>query len=118
MNPNERGHYAINSMGVELGIWQGLYEFPLVETKKSIETLEELVSCQDFEELSFNNASISLFNEKEIVHKLSHQHLYTKFWVIQIEKHARANISWDAVKEYPVPVLIDKFLTNFRKNKI
>ncbi|CAL2103860.1 A/G-specific adenine glycosylase [Tenacibaculum sp. 190130A14a] len=100
------------------GIWQGLYEFPLVETQKSIETLEELVNCEDFQELSLNNTSISLFNEKEIVHKLSHQHLYTKFWVIELEKHAQANISWDVIKEYPVPVLIDKFLTNFQKNKI
>jgi hypothetical protein len=25
MQPNERGHYAIAPMGVELGIWQGYY---------------------------------------------------------------------------------------------
>jgi Uma2 family endonuclease len=26
MSPNERGHYSINSLGVELGIWQGEYQ--------------------------------------------------------------------------------------------
>ncbi len=26
MKPNERGHYAIAPLGVELGIWQGLYQ--------------------------------------------------------------------------------------------
>ncbi|MBW4668326.1 MAG: Uma2 family endonuclease [Cyanomargarita calcarea GSE-NOS-MK-12-04C] len=26
MQPNERGHYPISPMGVELGIWQGLYQ--------------------------------------------------------------------------------------------
>ena len=31
MKPNERGHYPIEPLGVELGIWQGRYtnmEFP------------------------------------------------------------------------------------------
>ncbi|MEP0785675.1 hypothetical protein NDI49_12570 [Trichocoleus sp. ST-U3] len=31
MQPNERGHYPIEPLGVELGIWQGRYtnmEFP------------------------------------------------------------------------------------------
>lgn len=26
MKPNERGHYPIAPLGVELGIWQGLYQ--------------------------------------------------------------------------------------------
>ena len=26
MSPNERGHYVIAKMGVELGIWQGIYK--------------------------------------------------------------------------------------------
>ncbi|QXE22474.1 hypothetical protein B6N60_01157 [Richelia sinica FACHB-800] len=26
MTPNERGHYSIAPLGVELGIWQGLYQ--------------------------------------------------------------------------------------------
>ena len=54
------------------GIWQGLYQFPLIETEKV------------FQKKSFlyrrfrNNENIVLFNRKEIVHKLSHQHLYTQ----------------------------------------
>lgn len=100
------------------GIWQGLYEFPLVETSKPIQSVEELVHHEDFENLLPIDVSISLFNTKDVVHKLSHQHLYTKFWVIEVSKHTQATIKWSAVEEYPVPVLIDKFLTEFKKDKI
>lgn len=100
------------------GIWQGLYEFPLVETQKPIESVKELINDKGFEDLFQSDVSIALFNTKDVVHKLSHQHLYTKFWVIEIEKHIKATIKWNEVEEYPVPVLIDKFLTNFKKDKI
>ena len=38
---------------------------------------------RDKERLIKSLEDIVLFNEKEIVHKLSHQHLYTKFWIVK-----------------------------------
>lgn len=87
-------------------IWQGLYEFPLVESEKSV-SMEEL-----HKEVSTKKELI-LFNKKEIIHKLSHQHLYTKFWIIKDDKLQENPINWNEIEKYPVPILIANFLKNF-----
>ncbi|WP_422092246.1 A/G-specific adenine glycosylase [Tenacibaculum ovolyticum] len=94
------------------GIWQGLYQFPLIETQESISEID-LVSKEQFSLLFPEETLVSLFNTKEIVHKLSHQHLFTKFWVVKTKSVQRKTVSWNAIKEFPVPVLIDNFLNNF-----
>ncbi|NVK52878.1 MAG: A/G-specific adenine glycosylase [Flavobacteriaceae bacterium] len=94
------------------GIWQGLYQFPLVETQKSI-TKEELMSNSELEKWISTIDEIFLFNEKEIVHKLSHQHLYTKFWILKANNIKSPTISWSMLKKYPVPILIANFLKKF-----
>ncbi len=98
------------------GIWQGLYQFPLVETKK--ETNEkELITHERFIKLFPEETTVSLFNNENIVHKLSHQHLITKFWVVKTGKVSERVMSWSKVKEQPVPVLIDKFLEEYLNEK-
>lgn len=98
------------------GIWQGLYQFPLLETSKnSSETA--IVSSKEFQELFPSETTISLFNKKEIIHKLSHQHLHTHFWIVKTNKVNQKTISWKEVKSYPVPVLISKFLDSYLSNQ-
>jgi A/G-specific adenine glycosylase len=58
---------------------------------------------------------IKLFNEKEIVHKLSHQHLYTRFWVIKTKNSKNLNIDWKKIHDFPVPRLIASFIEAFDK---
>ena len=94
------------------GIWQGLYEFPKIESTSNINK-KELISSKEFVELFPEKTTISLFNKEEIVHKLSHQHLHTQFWIVETEIHNKATISWSSVKKYPVPVLIANFLEKF-----
>ena len=98
------------------GIWQGLYEFPVVETTTSI-NYTELLASKDFQELFSEPTQISLFNEKEIVHKLSHQHLYTKFWIVETNQTTANSILWEEIFNYPVPVLIANFLEQFVTKK-
>ena len=88
------------------GIWQGLFEFPLLETEKSVSKDEITIHLS-------SNESTVLFNEKEIVHKLSHQHLYTKFWIVKSNNFQENKVSWNAIEKYPVPILIANFLKNF-----
>ncbi|AUC16498.1 A/G-specific adenine glycosylase [Tenacibaculum sp. SZ-18] len=98
------------------GIWQGLYQFPLIESKNSV-SIDELVSNEDFISLIPNNAEVSLFNQKEVIHKLSHQHLYTKFWIVNINKMQGDFIPWKKIDEYPTSVLISNFLKDYTKTK-
>jgi len=100
----------------EKGIWQGLYQFPLIETNKNI-SLNELILKDEFVNSFPLNSSISLFNKKEIIHKLSHQHLNTKFWIIETENSKEIKIKWAEIEKYPVPILIANFLEAFLPKK-
>ncbi len=90
------------------GIWKNLYEFPLIESTKSID-VKKLIETEKFNKLFPNHTEISLW-EKEIIHKLSHQHLYTKFWIIKTSKINHNTIKISDLKNYPVPILIENFI--------
>jgi len=73
---------------------------------------------KEFKEIVPNTSTLSLFNTKDIIHKLSHQHLYTKFWIVKTSEVSKKTIPWNGLEKYPVPILIDKFLKAFiNKNK-
>lgn len=99
------------------GIWQGLYQFPLIETKKVIDETA-LISSEEFNLLFPEETSVKLFNPKEIIHKLSHQHLHTKFWIVKTESVKKETINWNDVSKFPVPVLIANFLDEYLLEKI
>jgi A/G-specific adenine glycosylase len=98
------------------GIWLNMYEFPLIETSTAIDE-NELINHSKFEEL-FGNSSVSiqLFNQKEQAHKLSHQHIYTKFWIVKTPISSKFNLLWKNVHQYPVSTLVDNFLKQFQTN--
>ncbi|GAB4154756.1 MAG: A/G-specific adenine glycosylase [Winogradskyella sp.] len=100
------------------GIWQNLYQFPLIESDKSL-TAEEF-HLLDLEDSALKNLKFdySLYNEDDIVHKLSHQHLYTKFWIIETEKLSNNTILTKDLINYPVPVLISEFINSFNFGKL
>ncbi|MDG1731147.1 MAG: A/G-specific adenine glycosylase [Algibacter sp.] len=95
------------------GIWQNLYQFPLIETEKNISEkgFKSLVENDDLlKDIPFE---LSLYNKDPIIHKLSHQHLYTKFWVVNVEKLAVEGASINKVREFAVPILIGNFIESF-----
>ena len=63
------------------------------------------------EHISYN---LSLYNEDVIVHKLSHQHLNTRFWIVNVSKlNAINTIEINKIRDYAVPVLIGNFIEKF-----
>lgn len=96
------------------GIWNSLYEFPLIETSTEIDLLELKGSPQFFDRTrNLKIESISLYNEKSIVHKLSHQHLNTKFWIVETSEENDNFVHISEVDNYAVPVLIENFVSEF-----
>ena len=95
------------------GIWKNLYQFPLIETERS-HTKKELIANQDFQKIIQSEFSISLYNASDIVHKLSHQHLYTKFWIVKVKVHRIGGIDISDLRKYPVPILIANFIEEFQ----
>ncbi len=95
------------------GIWNGLYQFPLVESK-SLVAENELSKLDQFQELVEEKSySLELYNEEPVIHKLSHQHLYTRFWLVNSDSNSEKTVSLERVLEYPVPVLIGNFLNEY-----
>jgi A/G-specific adenine glycosylase len=92
------------------GIWQGLYQFPLVETKKQLEA-GDIVAEEKFISLAGENPKdVTLYNDTPILHKLTHQHIFAHFWLIQEETLAGNAVPVENLVDYPVPVLIANFL--------
>ena len=95
------------------GIWQNLWEFPLLESNSSLEI--ENIYHRYHEVLGeIGEVEIFEFNEDPIVHKLSHQNLHTKFWIVTTTGDIPDKISHQILMEYPVPVLIADFIKAFK----
>ncbi|WCO01446.1 A/G-specific adenine glycosylase [Psychroserpens ponticola] len=95
------------------GIWQKLYQFPLIETEDALpsdgfKTHPKITSY--FNDIEYE---YSLYNTKELIHKLSHQHLYTKFWIIEVDKLPKNSILISKLKTYPTPIVIGNFIEEF-----
>ncbi|MBO0321269.1 A/G-specific adenine glycosylase [Muricauda sp. CAU 1633] len=95
------------------GIWQNLYQFPLLESEKELhvdEVEKKLTSKNDYPEME----SLSLYNKQPITHKLSHQHLHAKFWIVKTDDLLANGIAWEKITAFPVPVLIADFIQTFK----
>ncbi len=102
----------------EKGIWQNLYEFPLLESTKEMDgaaieadtVFKEMIAGQSYELLPFQKGTT--------VHKLSHQHLYTQFYIVKINAMPTLIANQEAVAisevaQYPVPILLGKYMDQF-----
>ncbi|NRA91179.1 MAG: A/G-specific adenine glycosylase [Psychroserpens sp.] len=96
------------------GIWQNLYQFPMVESGKSLKPSEFHLLNLTTIPIKHGSLEYSLYNETDIIHKLSHQHLYTKFWIIEVDQLLKSAIPISTIKSFPVPILIGKFLEEFK----
>ena len=98
-------------------IWQGLYEFLLIEQTQL--TLTNLLDHPDLEKIKGSDVNIAI-NDKIIRHVLTHQLLYVNFAVISIGKNSKLinalptdGFKWydmQEVEELPKPVLLANYL--------
>lgn len=90
------------------GIWHNLYEFPLIETEQEegFDFISEAIASEN------EIVSIAEFNEKSIVHKLSHQHLYIKFWVVKVKGTVENGVNYEKLKTLPFPIVLFNFIEN------
>ena len=108
----------------EKGIWRGLFEFPLVESDRELGASDLLVEVQKNGLKHLKTADLgskiglegfNLYNDEPILHKLSHQNLYVKFWIVRAAASATEEelIPIKSIPNYAVPRVIDRFLENF-----
>jgi A/G-specific adenine glycosylase len=94
------------------GIWHNLYEFPLIESDSEVDFnfITEQIQQNFFENNTLK--SIEDNNDKSIIHKLSHQHLYIKFWKIKLKGTIKNGIDTMTLKTFPFPIVIHNFIEN------
>lgn len=93
------------------GIWENLYEFPLVETdcEASSDIIADLISSEN------PVLSIEEINARPIIHKLSHQHLHIKFRKIKVKGIVQNGIKSEQLRDYPMPAVLFNFVSEHWK---
>jgi A/G-specific adenine glycosylase len=78
-------------------IWQGLFDFPLIETDAPAEDMGK-----------------GIYLDKQIKHILSHQHIYASFWIKEVEKltaeGAEQIVEIKDLEDFALPQLLVKYL--------
>lgn len=110
-----KGKNTLIGLRKEKDIWNSLYEFPLIETSKVID-IKEFNKNLSIQKL-VKDTNYSLISKSELIkHVLSHQHIYTTFYIIQTNKlnkyilDSYEQVSFNSLKRYAFPRLIDKYL--------
>ena len=103
---------------IKKDIWEHLYEFPLLESSEEL-TLKKLIKDPLISTYTDDDGvSILKLNRKPIKHKLSHQQLYITFWKLNTESLLGSVVLGRDVFNYPVPIVLAKFIANFYPSKL
>lgn len=97
-------------------IWQGLYEFPLIETPSPMEYLD-LIRTDEFRRL-FDGVGEWRLSESVVMppHQLSHQSIRAVFYRLEVDRWSDAMRKLMVVEQahldsYAIPRLIERYLT-------
>ncbi len=101
----DKHNFTILEQRTEKGIWQNLYQFPVIETSKTT-SLKEIESI-----LNNKEAKITKLNFEEIIHKLSHQKLHINFWEINLNEILDdRKIAVDELGKFAFPIVLWNFI--------
>lgn len=97
-------------------IWEGLYDFPLIENLAQ-EDPETILASSEFKNLVGNSSPHIQTISKTYKHILSHQRIHARFWEINFSEPfnrkalaSEIKIRKSALKKYAVPRLIENYL--------
>lgn len=109
---NESG-FAIEKRD-QKGIWQNLYQFPMIETtnhKQEFSELKEMIETDD----RFENHKVSKVTQigSDRKHLLSHQRIWARFYEVEFDSETvyhNSIVRTKSLEHYPIPRLIERFV--------
>ncbi len=104
-------HIILNKR-TEKGIWYNLYEFPVIETNEIVGheiILDEIKNRYS----NLKIEAIVVYNEKPIIHKLSHQKLHINFYKVTVSNEILNGIDLNFLKDFPFPIVIYNFIEKY-----
>ena len=93
------------------GIWENLYEFPLIETELEAD-IDDIIP---FIDIANEIISIEDLNSQSIIHKLTHQHLYIRFRKVTLKGRVENGITNEELHNYPLPIVLFNFIEHHWK---
>lgn len=98
----------------EKGIWQNLYQFPLIETSAKQKYFDYHLLESLLAELQINSDFVlEKWNDRPIFHKLTHQHLEVNFWIVKLNHSSNLRTPISRVQDYPMPKVLQNFRDKF-----
>lgn len=86
-------------------IWQGLYDFKLIEKENAKQTVDDEIKILN---------PISFKRDGNFVHILSHQKIHATFWKLKVKKlttkKGETLVKLDELDNYPMPQLLIRYL--------
>ena len=96
------------------GIWQNLYQFPMIETQKKQEYFDEVeIKSLLTKHKIVGDFEITKWNLQPIFHKLTHQNLEINFWIVKLSKRGNLGTAIGDIQNYPMPKILQKFRDKF-----
>lgn len=92
------------------GIWENLYEFPLIETDTEFEIPEVISLIQKKFGHQYQIRTIIPYNTESIQHKLSHQQLFIRFWNLTVVEIFDNGIPINELVNFPFSKLLSNFI--------
>jgi len=102
-------------------VWKNLYDFPLIETD-SLLNKKELEKNPRFNELVRGDTYQIKEISDHIIHKLSHQHIHTRFFQIKLgfkelfHPEIFVQTPINKIHTYPMPKLMENYLNSITEN--
>lgn len=102
---DENGKTLLRKRGPN-DVWQGLYDFPLIEYKR-----EQGISKEDQEQFGLKEMEL----QYQAKHVLSHQQLFAKFWLVKSNNYEHIaqdylQVERNQLDDYPMPQLLIRYL--------
>ena len=112
INLAERG--TLIEKRIKKDIWQNLYQFPLIESKKIL-SKKEIIDQLNKMNLFKNNYSyrLYLYQNKSFNYKLTHQLINSFFWIVEVNNIDQNFVEVKKLNTFPFPKPITKFLDNY-----
>ncbi|MGK4566233.1 A/G-specific adenine glycosylase [Flavobacterium sp. 3HN19-14] len=92
------------------GIWENLYEFPLIETEAEIDLEAFIHKLKESHFIENEIDVVSEFSPNNQIHKLTHQHLNIKFRKVKVKGFLNGGVDYKTLKAFPFPIVIFNFL--------
>jgi A/G-specific adenine glycosylase len=94
------------------GIWENLYEFPLMETEVLVSELDFMNQLAEKDFFNQKPNEIFVLHPQIIQHKLSHQNLYIRFFQLNFDIKLPDSKTLTEIMKLPFPIVIHNFMAS------